>query len=135
METIVTSGTEIEPLKVDVTQPGWRVPIPWWTGQSIRVAVLMHRNFPLSMAIVGVLAAMTMLPFTIGMGLAASIDRRLMLVALFVAAPMLGAIVVWISQRLSHRTSGRGATPAEVATLRLHVPAWQWSYVQHKAGE
>jgi hypothetical protein len=131
----MTPETAIEPLLDKAGPPTWRVPVPWWTRQCVRLDVLMHRNFSASIVVVGLIALLLLVPIIIATLALAEIDKRLALVLLITAGPLISGLVLWINARLSHRTTARAASAAEVAALRGYSPAREWAHVQAAAAD
>lgn len=113
--------------------PGWQAPIPWRTRQAIRFDMLMHRNFPLSLVVTGSVGLAVVIPFIVATLLLTKIDHRLAALPLIVGGPMVSALLLGLTKRLSDRTTGRAASAAEVTALRRHCPPRAWTYVQESA--
>ena len=73
----MTTEAAIELLPDSVTPPVWRAPVSWRTRRAIRIDVLMHRNFPLSVSVTGFVGLLSIAPFIIATMFLAKIDRRL----------------------------------------------------------
>lgn len=83
--------------------------VAWPTRQRIRLDVLLHSHVPQLLAVSGFLGLLAVAPSDIATLLLAEIDSRLACTPVAAGGPVLGGLVIWINEQLSHRLTGRAA--------------------------